>query len=211
MSVLSRMYGRISGSPFSSLADVLGEVPTEVQPAGLAVPFGDSDARHELTVFVHPSCNKCNAALTQARALMQAGLVRVAVGLAPKDPEVSDRRMCTAIVAAGIGAAPIEVAYATAKEHLKEMMDDDPVGTLVSNLPADRKSIELNLERARNMVRLSERFVDEHAEGTPAVFLDARLYRGELSHLGFLLQRHPDLLEATLSIPVSRDTEAVTR
>ena len=211
MAVLSRMYGRISGSPFASLADLLAEAPTSERPADFAVPLGDSAATHEVTVFVHPSCNKCNSVFAEARALMQAGLVRASVGLAPKDPEESDRRACAAVVAAGLSAAPLEVAYATAKTDLKAMMGADPVAVLTAGLSVDRGAIERSLERAREMVLSAERFVDDHAEGTPAVFVNSRLYRGELSHLAFLLQEHPELLESTLTAPVEGRDVAVAQ
>ena len=61
------------------------------------------------------------------------------------------------------------------------------------------------------MVLRAERFVDDHAEGTPAVFVDSRLYRGELSHLAFLLQEHPELLEPTLTAPVEGRDVAVAQ
>jgi uncharacterized membrane protein len=211
MAVLSRMYGRISGSPFASLADLLAEGPTSARPADFAVPLGDSTAAHELTVFVHPSCNKCNSVFAEARTLMQAGLVRASVGLAPKDPEESDRRACATVVAAGLSAAPLEIAYAAAKKDLKAMMGADPVGVLTTGLSVERSAIERSIERAREMVLHAENFVDDHAEGTPAVFVNSRLYRGELSHLAFLLQEHPELLESTLTDPVEGRDVAVAQ
>ena len=212
MSVLATMHRRISGSPFAALAELLTEAPTEIRPTTLAVPLGGPGARHELAVFVHPSCNKCDVVFGEVSALVQAGLVTAHMGLAPKDPEESDRAACAAVVAAGLGAAPLQTVYPAAKKNLKALMNEDPVAVVATSLSIARGSIDAQLKRARHMVEGAERFVDDHAEGTPAVFVDSRLYRGELAQLAYLLQNHPDLLEPiALNAGDGRDVAAVSR
>jgi uncharacterized membrane protein len=211
MAVLARIHGRISGSPFASLAEILAEAPIGERPSGFAVPLGGSEARHDLTVFVHPSCNKCNSVFAEVTSLVQAGLVSASVGLAPKDPEESDRRACSAVVAAGIGGVPLDAAYTAAKKQMRAMAAGDPVGALGKELDVDRAAIEPHLGRAREMVVGAEKLVDEHAEGTPAVFIDSRIFRGELTHLAFLLQQHPDLLEPVVLARDGGQDVAVSR
>jgi hypothetical protein len=127
-------------------------------------------------------------------------MVTAYVGLAPKDPDEPDRRACSAVVAAGSSGGPERLieAYAAAKKQLRAMMTGDPVAVLATELDVDPASIAESVEEAARLTHAAEELVDAHAEGTPAVFFDARLYRGELTHLAFLLENHPNLLVATL-------------
>ena len=199
MRVLAGMQRRISGSPFASLAELLTEEPTQLIPTDHAVPLEGPVADHTLTVFVHPSCGKCDPVLQQVAALSQSGMVNAFVGLAPKDPEETDRRACSAVVAAGLalGSNRVVEAYAVAKSQLGAMLRDDPIEVLATSMAVPRPSIESILEDATQRTRSAEELVDAHAEGTPAVFFNSRLFRGELGHLVFLLQEHPDLLAPT--------------
>jgi hypothetical protein len=43
-------------------------------------------------------------------------------------------------------------------------------------------------------VERAERAVDDHADGTPAIFFDGRPYTAPLAHLAFLIEKHPELL-----------------
>ena len=201
LAVLAGIHRRISASPFASLAEILTETPTAEPASSYAIPLGTSGARHELTVFVHPSCNKCDAVFGEIRALAQSDLVQVLVGVAPREAEESDRRACAAVVAAGMEAVSLDAAYVAAKKNLKDVMGENPVGTLAVALNVDPAAIEVHLDRARPLVEGAEAFVDRHAEGTPALFVDSRLYRGELSHLAYLLQLHPELLDTTRAAP----------
>ena len=194
--ILAGKHRRISGSPFASLADVLTEPPAETSPSEAAVAVPGAAAEHELTVFVHPSCGKCDPVLQQVRALGQSGLVRTFVGVAPKDEDEGDRRGCAAVVAVGIaeGGQRIFDAYAAAKANLGAVMRGEPVHALAAALDAGEEQVAAAMEDAARRARVAEEIVDRHAEGTPALFLDGRLFRGELTHLAFLLEEHPDLL-----------------
>lgn len=195
--ILGAMHGRISGSPFASLAEILTEESRGVDGESYAVPMEGPRADHELVVFVHPSCNRCEAALVEVQGLLESGLVRVAIGLVPKDPEENDRHACASVVAAGLALGPAHVlpAYAAAKKNLRAVMTEDPIRVLSSELSAPRETIEGALGDARQRVERAETVVDAHAEGTPAIFLDGRLYRGPLTHLAMLLANHRDLLD----------------
>lgn len=197
--ILGAMHRRISGSPFASLAEILTEEPRGVRGEDHAVPMPGPAADHELVVFVHPSCNRCEAALVEIQGLLESGLVRIAIGLVPKDPEEADRHMCSAVVAAGIAGAPgtVRAAYAAAKKNLAAVLAEDPVPVLAGELSLSTESIAGALRDARGRVDRAEAVVDAHAEGTPALFFDGRLYRGPLTHLAFLLAAHRDLLEET--------------
>jgi hypothetical protein len=199
MRVLAGMHKRISGSPFASLAELLTEEPTTLVPTECAVPLEGPVADHTLVVLVHPSCNKCDPVLQQVAALSQSGMVNAFVGVAPKDPEEADRRACSAVVAAGLALRSNRVveAYAVAKSQLRAMMRDDPVQVLATSMAASPSSIGAALDDATRRTRIAEELVDEHAEGTPALFFNSRLFRGELGHLVFLLQEHPELLAPT--------------
>jgi hypothetical protein len=199
LQILGAMRRRISGSPFASLAEILTEEPRGIRGEEYAVPMGGSAAVHELVVFVHPSCNRCDAALGEVQGLLESGLVSVAIGLVPKDPEESDRHACAAVVAAGIALGPdrLRAAYAAAKKNLRAVMAGDPVPILAAELSLSPDAIAGALGEARRRVDRAEAVVDAHAEGTPAIFVNARLYRGPLTHLAFLLANHPGLLEET--------------
>jgi uncharacterized membrane protein len=197
--VLAGMHRRISGSPFASLAEILTEAPAALIAAECAVALDGPRAEHELAVFVHPSCGKCDPVLQQVRALAQAGMVTAHVGLAPKDPEESDRRACSAVIAVGLAHGPNRLveAYAAAKKRLRALITGDPVEILTGELTIPRAPIDEALDEARRRTHRAEELVDAHAEGTPALFFNSRLYRGELAHLVFLLEHHPDLLAPT--------------
>ena len=197
--VLAGMHRRISGSPFASLAEILTEKPTGLLADLHGVPLGGPGTEHELVVFVHPSCGKCDSVFGEVRALVAGGLVRAYVGLAPKDPEEADRHACSAVVAVGLVLGPERLieAYAAAKKQLRTLMTEDPVPILAAELSVSEAPVAEAIDAARRIVDRAEGFVDEHAEGTPAVFFNSRLYRGELGHLAFLLQHHPNLLAET--------------
>lgn len=211
--VLAGMHRRISGSPFASLAEILTEQPTGTRGSSCGVALeGPGTAEHELLVLVHPSCNKCDPVLEEVRALVGAGMVNAFVGLVPKDPEESDRSACRAVIAAGMALGPQRLfdAYAAAKKNLRAVVMDDPVSVLAAELSESKALIEGELVGAQRLVQQAEEFVDAHAEGTPAVFFDSRLYGGPLTHLAFLLQSHPELLATQLPHDPRRRVEEVS-
>jgi hypothetical protein len=201
--MLAGRHRRISSSPFASLADLLTESPAALIASDCAVLAGPRGASHELVVFVHPSCGKCDPVLQQVQALAEAGMVAAYVGLAPKDDDDADRRVCATVMAVGLSGGSMIDAYAATKKRLGAFTTGDPIATLAGELGVDSRPIDAALDEAVRRTRRAEELVDEHAEGTPAVFFDGRLYRGELPHLAFLLQNHPDLLA-----PMSPRTES---
>lgn len=197
--IVAAKHLRISRSPFAALAEILTEKPTAVIADRHAVALDGPGGEHELVLFAHPSCGKCDAAIGDVRALAAAGLISAYMGLAPKDPDESDRRACSAVTAAALVLGPERAveAYGAAKRRLREMMTEDPVAIISEETSISESQVRGFAHEAREILDRAERFVDEHAEGTPAVFFNSRLYRGELGHLAWLLQRHPDLLADT--------------
>lgn len=203
--ILAGMHRRISSSPFASLAELLTEPPVEERPAELALPMNEPMSAHTLVIFVNPTCNKCDPALRQVQVLAERGSARVLVGLAPKDPDEDERDLCTSVLAVGLarGSSALIGAYRASKQRMRSMLDDDPLEVLTRSLDISKEELTKVWDRARAFALQAEELVGEHAEGTPAVFFNGRLFRGELSHLAFLLERHPDLLEQTL--PAKQD------
>jgi uncharacterized membrane protein len=194
--VLAGMQRRISSSPFASLAELLTERPTGVEARSCGLPVSESDpARHDLLVLAHPSCNKCDLALQELRVLTQEGLVNSYLGLTPKDPDEADRRACASILAAGLALGPQRLfdLYPVAKENLAALLSGDAV-SIMNDIVKSPTGLEAQLQITTELVGNAEALADAHAEGTPAVFFDGRLYRGPLTHLAFLLQRHQELL-----------------
>ncbi|HEY7876249.1 MAG TPA: vitamin K epoxide reductase family protein [Actinomycetota bacterium] len=196
LEVISAMHRRLSGSPFGSLAALTTEVPTGLRGPDYGIRVGGSAAAHELVVFVHPSCNRCAPVMQEMTALAGSGLVDAYLGLVPKDSDDADRDACAAVLAAalGLGAERIFEAYAAAKRRFGSMRVGDAIEVLAEELHVARDEIDPAWAGARARIDLSERLVDAHADGTPAVFFDGRVYRGPLSHLATLLTEHPDLL-----------------
>ena len=197
LEVVTALHRRVSGSPFASLADLLTQAPTGTRGAELGVRLGAAGAVHELTVLVHPSCNRCTPVMQEVAALARSGLVDAYVGLVPKDPTEADRDACAAVVAAGLslGSDRLYDVYGAAKRAWRELSTGDPVHALARELDAAGADLHASLGAARALVGRSEKIVDAHAEGTPAVLFDGRVFRGPLSHLAMLLTEHPELLE----------------
>lgn len=208
--VVSDMHGRLSRSPFASLAALLTEEPTELRGADTGVRVSTEPAEHELVVLVHPSCNRCTPVLQEMTALAQSGMVDAYVGLVPKE---ADRGACAAVVAAALAQGPARIfdAYGAAKKSWGSLMTSDPVAALAGAMEESPDPIAARLLDARRMIDRSERLVDAHAEGTPAVFFNGRVFRGPLAHLALLLAEHPDLLRSTLlGADAARDSEPVS-
>jgi uncharacterized membrane protein len=199
LEVVAGMHRRLSGSPFASLAGLLTEAPTELRGAEYAIRVGEGSAGHELVVFVHPSCNRCNPVLQEVTALAGSGLVEAYVGLVPKDPDDADRDACAAVLSVALALGPERVfeAYAAAKRSFASMIAGDAVQVLAGQLGVSEQQMRQASVDARRRVDRSEDLVDAHADGTPALFFDGRVYRGPLAHLASLLTENPALLDPT--------------
>jgi hypothetical protein len=196
MRILAGRQRRIAASPFASLADLMTEETVGLVAAEASVPLGGGAAQHELVAFVHPSCAKCDAMLKQLASLSEADLVRVSVGLAPKD-EGADHRLCTTVMAAGLAGGPqvLQASYGVAKKNLRRMLDEDPLPLVAESSGLAPEAIRERLPGAAALAHEATRLVDAHAEGTPALFFDGRPFHGELTHLVWLLEQHPQLLD----------------
>jgi uncharacterized membrane protein len=197
LELVSGMHRRISGSPYASLAGLVTETPSGVRGAEVGIALGANAAPHELIALVHPSCNRCTPVMQEVAALARSGLVDAFVGLVPKDPTDADRDACAAVVAAGAALGPDRLydAYTAAKQNLAAMTTGDPVQVLAAELQARGEDLHSAFGEARARVEQSEKLVDVHADGTPALFFDGRLYRGPLAHLATLLTNHAAVLE----------------
>jgi uncharacterized membrane protein len=192
---------RVASSPFATLAHILTEQPIAMRGADCGIRLEGPPASHELILFVHPSCAACAHTIREAVPLATAGKVEVFLAVASKDREESDRRACDALVAAGLGLGPDAFleAYSFAKNGLSALAED-PIPILAEHLSVEPTRIAGGLEAAERVVRRAEELADSYVEGTPATFFDSRLYpyTAPLGHLAFLLERHPELLEATV-------------
>ncbi|MGH2755745.1 MAG: vitamin K epoxide reductase family protein [Actinomycetota bacterium] len=197
MEAMTGSWRKMMASPFATLAQVLTETPTEVRGAACGVAFGPAAGEHELVVFVHPGCSRCEPVLNQAVALADDAAVSLFIAIAPKAAEEAERAACTAVVAAGRSLEPggIRDAYLAAKGRADDWPWDDPVGVLASALGRSGDGIRSELDAARGLVTRAEELADAYTEGTPAVFLDHRPYRAALGHLAVLLREHRDLLQ----------------
>ncbi len=193
---LSLSHGRMSASPYASLAQLVTEIPTGLRGSECGIRLDDTYADHELIVFVHPSCGQCDPVLREARSLARAGRVKAFVAVPPKDPDVTDRKLCRALVSIGLsmGADTMVQAYGIAKRNFRRRLADDPVDLLAEELSLPAEALGVPGEDAISLVARAEEFAREHVEGTPAVFFNSRPYGGPLAHLVLLIERHPDLL-----------------
>lgn len=191
---LTLSYGRMAGSPYGSLAQLLSERPTELTGARFGVRLGGEDANDELVAFVHPSCAQCEAVLREIRSLAASGSVGVYVAIPPKD--AGERRLSEALVAIGLGAGPHAMlqAFSVAKERFGELLSIDPIESLTAGAGISSDAIVGVADNAAEVVSRSETFAAEHVEGTPMVFFNSLPYRGPIAHLITLLRQHPDLL-----------------
>ena len=189
---LSLTHGRMSASPFASLAQLVTERPTDLVGLELGIQLAETLAPDELVLFIHPSCNQCEPVLREVRSLASNGRAKVFATIAPLGD--GDRHLCETVIAIGLSEGPEALArgYSIAKSRFKELVATDPVPVLSGELdvPID----DHVREGAATMVRRAERFAAEHVEGTPAIFFNSLPYRGPLAHLVTLLTDHPDLL-----------------
>lgn len=196
LAMLSERHRRVSASPFGTLAQILSEPPTSVEGSTSAVRVAGSAGAHEVVIYVHPGCGKCLPVLRQVLAVAQEVPINAWVGAAPRDPDEDDRRACALLVAAwtAVGPARITDAYSATKKHLRALSGPGGAAILAEELSIDAGVLESAVTFARPLVELAERAVDDHADGTPAVFFDSRPYTAPVAHLAFLIQNHPELL-----------------
>ena len=196
--MISERHRKIASSPFGTLAQVLAEPTTEVGGPDHAVAVGEGDGAHEVVLFVHPGCGKCLPVLRELLAISTLVPMRAFVGVAPKDPAESDRSACSLLVAAWMATSPDRIvdAYVAAKQNLPRLSGSDGAAVLAAELSIDAVQIESMVATARPLIERAERAVDRHADGTPAIFFDSRPYAAPLAHLAFLIEHHPQLLEA---------------
>lgn len=196
LSRVARIQAQMSRSPFAALAQLATEPATDIRGASCGVALDGPAAVHELVVFAHPSCSQCEPVLREARLLAAAGRTNVFVAMAPKDPDDSDRRVCSVVLAVGLSTGPDRMlqAFAAAKWQWHRLLGQDQVPRLTAELDVSMTEVEPALEQARRLVEESERQARAHVEGTPALFFDGRSYRGTVTDLAFLLQHHVELL-----------------
>lgn len=199
LSFISDRHRRIAASPFGSLAQLLTEPPTAVDGPSTAVPVEGSAGEHEVVIFVHPGCGKCLPVLRELLALMQSIPMNVFVGVAPKDATEADRHASSVLVATwmAVPSDGIVDGYSAAKKLLGRLSGGDAAIVLAAELGVDRNEVERWVLPARSLVERAERAVDEHADGTPAIFVDSRPFTAPLGHLAYLIEKHPDLVRLT--------------
>jgi uncharacterized membrane protein len=196
LSLLSERHRRVSASPFGTLALIHSEQPTGVDGASSAVRVISSPGAHDVVIYVHPGCGKCLPVLREVLAVGQEVPINVWVGAAPKDPDEADRRGCALLVAAWNAVDPGKVtdAYSAAKKHLRGLASERGAEVLAKELSIDPDVLESKAAAVRPLVEVAERTVNEHADGTPALFFDSRPYTAPIAHLAYLIQHHPELL-----------------
>lgn len=192
---------RINSSPYATLAHLLTETPTPVRGPDCGVRLDGAAAAHEVVVFVHPTCPPCASVLRQAEALAAGGTAEVFVAIAPRDGRERERRACAALIAAGLarGAGALVAAYLFAKNDHRSLVAGNPLQRVADHLGVEVGVLRDHADDADAIVSTAAAMADEHVEGTPAVFVDARLYpfTAPLSHLALLLEHHAELLAAT--------------
>jgi uncharacterized membrane protein len=186
-------------SPLASLGEWLQRPATGPDPQTHGVRLGSPEARRTLLILAHPLCDKCGAVLRETEQLRRAhpqalALVLVVPPLDPHDPR--DHALCTGLTAIGLahGGEAMLAALVWAKAELQTLLDADH-RALTDALELDADAVELQLERARELVDRAALAKTEHAEGVPTLFLDRRRFDGRLAHLQWMLE-HDELLGA---------------
>jgi hypothetical protein len=187
---------RMMRSPFASLAQLQTESPTNVSGALCGVPLGDPAAEHELVIFAHEGCSRCEPVLAQVHGLVSQGLVRAFLAIAPKNGDDVELRSCAWVLAAALSLPPEArlQAYAAAKKHSDDLGSTDVARLLAGEIGIAPEKIEESFDGAWALIKRCQVLSDEHVEVTPAVFFDSRKFTGPLAHLEFLLTTHPDLV-----------------
>lgn len=189
---------RVSGSPFATLAHLVTETPAPVRGTQCGIRLPGPASPHELVLFAHPTCKQCSHEIKEVSQLAAAGMAEVYVTLLPRYPEGDERRVCEAVLAAGVAGGPQAFlgAFFYAKRRFMALMEEDFVGQIAAETSLDRAAIEAGLDEARAMIAHTDAIAEGRVDGTPALFFDARLYpyAVPVDHLALLLQKHSDLL-----------------
>lgn len=186
-------YGRMSGSPFSSLAQLATEEPTPVIGRDCGIEIGGAAAHDEIVAFVHPSCKQCDPVLRELRALAAGGRVSAYMTVPPRDR--NEQQLCAAILGLGVAfdADRMLRAFAIAKERFGDVARD-PVAVIASELSIAPSEVETAAAEAERLVGRTRELAAVHVEGTPALFFNSLPFRGPVAHLVTLLSQHADLL-----------------
>lgn len=189
---------RVSGSPFATLAHLSTETPAPLRGPECGVRLPGPPSPHELVLFAHPTCKQCSHEIKEVAGLAAAGMSEVYVTLLPRYPEGDERRVCEAILAAGLAGGPQTFlgAFFYAKNRFMALMEEDFVAQIAGETSLERDAIESRIETARKMIAHTDAVAEGRVDGTPAMFFDARLYpyAVPLDHLTLLLQKHSELL-----------------
>ena len=201
MNSLVASHQRIASSPYATLAHVLTEQPTEVRGTACGIRLDGPPSPKEVVLFVHPGCGQCSRTIEEARSLAAAGRVEVFVSIAPREETQGERDACSALVAVGLALGPQMMldAYGYAKRDFTALLAGDSVRKISVALSLSSDRIEAASEQGLRLVERTEELARAYVEGTPAVFINSRLYpyTAPISHLSFLLEHHPELLEPT--------------
>lgn len=196
---------RVSGSPFATLAHLTTEPPTPIRGGDCGVRLPGPPAPHELILFAHPTCKQCSVVLPEIAQLASTGATEAFVTLLPRYGDGTERRVCEALLAAGVagGAESFARAFAFAKKRFMPLLEEDFVGSIAAEAGLDRAALEGGIETARRMIAHTDAIAEDRIEGTPAMFFDSRVYPygAPVAHLAMLLQKHPDLLPARPGVP----------
>jgi uncharacterized membrane protein len=196
----ARTQRQMMASPLASAAQVLTVPPLSDPPTACALTLNES-GEHELVAFVHPGCSRCSVLVEEIPALVATGRVKVRLALAPKKDDAADLRLCAAVYAAGLALGPSAMldAYRVAKRHFEKSSSDDPLAVVAVELGADASVLDAQRNVANSLAERAETFANRHLEGTPALFVDGRPFRGPTEHLLVLLERYPDVLAPVAS------------
>lgn len=199
------LQARVSTSPFATLAHLVTEPSTPIRGAACGVRLPGPPAPHELILFAHPTCKQCSVVLPEIAQLAATGATEAYVTLLPRYGEGAERRVCEALLAAGVAGGPeaFARAFAFAKKGFMPLMEEDFVAAIASEVGLERAALEGAIETARRMIAHTDEIAEGRIEGTPAMFFDSRVYPygAPVAHLAQLLQKHADLLPARPGVP----------
>jgi uncharacterized membrane protein len=188
---------RLATSPYSTLAYLLTEAPSEVRGAACGFRLPGPPAPHEVVLYAHPTCGQCAQMIEELTALAEAGAIEAYVTILPRYPSGPERDACVAVVAAAVAFGPAALlhAYFYAKKSFGALMSGDPVELLAGEMSVRRDALDDRLAEARTVIDRAEALADGLIEGTPAVFFDSRLYpyNTPVAQLTGLLAKHPEL------------------
>jgi uncharacterized membrane protein len=196
---------RVAGSPFATLAHLTTETPAPLRGPECGIRLPGPPSPHELVLFAHPTCKQCSHVVQEISQLAAAGATEVYVTILPRYGDGDERRVCEALVAAGVegGADAFLRAFFFAKKNFLGLMDADFLREIAAETSLPVEALGASLDRARRMIAHADAVAEDRVEGTPALFFDARHYpyAAPVAHLAALLQKHAELLPARPGAP----------